>query len=131
MYKAIKNLRDKQEITFKYNGKHYKLYTFGCNDDGSFDLWSVCLMVSDFSLKGDSMNISTVTEKYLSLYDFSIFGVRSSYKIPMSEITDVVVIGKLDFTTSDYYEPESDIKTFNDHMDDIIQSGMFGAGTAK
>lgn len=80
--KKIKNLKEGDKFIFTYGNEDYEFYchsylekfgpSFSIHKSGSF--------------LGGSMNVDKVTKKYITLYDYNLFKVRSTYKIPINEI---------------------------------------------
>ena len=80
--KKIKNLREGDKFIFTYGDKDYEFYchsylenygpSFSIHESGSF--------------LGRSMNVDKVTKQYITLYDYNLFSVKSTFKIPISKI---------------------------------------------
>ena len=47
---------------------------------------NIIQFVMQASFLGAGMNVEKITKKYISLYDYNLFNVRSTYKIPVNEI---------------------------------------------
>lgn len=77
--KKIKNLNEGESFIFTYGGKDYELNCYS----SSFS----CAVREAEVIFSRSMNVDKVTEKYITLYDYNLFGVKSTYKIPVNEIT--------------------------------------------
>ena len=78
--KTIKNLKPEEKINIFYNDKEYELRAYpGYKDKVEYSIWSA----QGFQ----GMNVEKITKKYISLYDYNLFNVRSTYKIPVNEIT--------------------------------------------
>lgn len=80
--KKIKNLKEGDKFIFTYGDKDYEFYchsysenfgpNFSVHESGSF--------------LGRSMNVDKVTKQYITLYDYNLFSVRSTFKVPISKI---------------------------------------------
>jgi hypothetical protein len=77
--KAIKKLKPEEKINIFYNDKEYELKAYaGYKNKVEYSIWSA---------KGfQGMNVEKITSKYITLYDYNLFNVRSTYKIPVNEI---------------------------------------------
>ena len=81
--KKIKNLKEGDKFIFTYGDKDYEFY---CH------LFSDKLKIANFSVHesgsflGRSMNVDKITNKYITVYDYNLFKVRSTYKIPINKI---------------------------------------------
>ena len=80
--KKIKNLKEGDKFIFTYGDKDYEFYchSYSENFGPSFSIHEAG------SFLGRSMNVDKVTKKYITLYDYNLFSVRSSFKIPVSKI---------------------------------------------
>ena len=78
----IKKLNDGENFIFTYNGKNYE---FGCYSISEKFGKSYAVREAK-KILGQSMNVDKITSKYITLYDYNLFSVRSTYKIPVSEI---------------------------------------------
>jgi len=80
--KKIKSLNDGESFNFIYRDKEYEFYCYSYSD-----LIKKHYSVRDASsFLGGGMNVEKITKKYISLYDYNLFNVRSTYKIPVNEI---------------------------------------------
>ncbi len=80
--KTIKNLKPEEKINIFYNDKEYEFCCYSYSDEKKH------YSVRDASsFLGAGMNVEKITKKYISLYDYNLFNVRSTYKIPVNEIT--------------------------------------------
>ena len=80
--KKIKGLKEGDKFIFTYGDKNYEFYchsylenygpSFSIHESGSF--------------LGRSMNVDKVTKKYITLYDYNLFSIRSTFKIPINSI---------------------------------------------
>jgi len=81
--KKIKSLKKEgDKFIFTYNGKDYEFYCHSISESygPSFSIHEAN------SFMGRSMNVEKVTKKYITLYDYNLFSVRSTFKIPVSKI---------------------------------------------
>ena len=80
--KKIKNLKEGDKFIFTYGDKDYEFYchSYSENFGPSFSIHEAN------SFLGRSMNVDKVTKKYITLYDYNLFSVRSTFKIPVSKI---------------------------------------------
>ena len=79
--KKIKSLNDGESFTFIYKDKEYEFCCYSYSNEKKH------YSVRDASsFLGAGMNVEKITKKYISLYDYNLFNVRSTYKIPVSEI---------------------------------------------
>jgi hypothetical protein len=81
--KKIKSLeREGDKFLLTYNGKDYEFYCHSYSEKfgPSFSIHEAN------SFLGRSMNVDKVTSKYITLYDYNLFLVRSTYKIPINKI---------------------------------------------
>ena len=78
--KELKKEGDK--FIFTYNGKDYEFYLHSTSENfgNSFSIHEAN------SFLGRSMNVDKVTKKYITLYDYNLFKVRSTFKIPVNSI---------------------------------------------
>jgi len=80
----IKSLNDGESFNFNYKDKKYEFCCYSYSDEKKH------YSVRDASsFLGAGMNVEKITKKYISLYDYNLFNVRSTYKIPINEITIV------------------------------------------
>ena len=80
--KKIKNLNDGESFNFIYRDKEYEFCCYSYSDEKKH------YSVRDASsFLGAGMNVEKITKKYISLYDYNLFNIRSTYKIPVNEIT--------------------------------------------
>jgi uncharacterized repeat protein (TIGR04076 family) len=80
--KKIKNLKEGDKFIFTYGDKDYEFYchSYSENFGPSFSIHE------SGSFLGLSMNVDKVTKKYITLYDYNLFKVRSTFKIPVNKI---------------------------------------------
>ena len=79
--KKIKSLNDGESFNFNYKDKKYEFCCYSYSDEKKH------YSVRDASSFLDAgMNVEKITKKYISLYDYNLFLVRSTYKIPVNEI---------------------------------------------
>ncbi len=79
--KKIKSLNDGESFNFIYRDKEYEFCCYSYSDEKKH------YSVRDASsFLGAGMNVEKITKKYISLYDYNLFNVRSTYKIPVNEI---------------------------------------------
>ena len=80
--KKIKNLKEGDKFIFTYSDKDYEFYCHHYSEKygPSFSIHEVG------SFLGGSMNVDKVTKKYITLYDYNLFKVRSTFKIPVNSI---------------------------------------------
>ena len=79
--KKIKNLNDGESFNFNYKNKKFEFCCYSYSDEKKH------YSVRDASsFLGAGMNVEKITKKYISLYDYNLFNVRSTYKIPVNEI---------------------------------------------
>jgi hypothetical protein len=126
MYKAIKTLQEGQRITFNYVNKEYTLQIHSVDHQGNNDM-NIQATSGVYKMAGMGMNVDKVTEKYLSLYDYTMFNVRTTMKILMSDISDVAVTEINTRPTTTTVKNVS--QSFSTDMESIIESGIFGGGT--
>jgi hypothetical protein len=80
--KEIKNLNDGESFNFIYKDKEYEFCCYSYSDEKKH------YSVRDASsFLGAGMNVEKITKKYISLYDYNLFNVRSTFKLPVNEIT--------------------------------------------
>ena len=80
--KKIKSLNDGESFNFIYKDKEYEFCCYSYSNEKKH------YSVRDASsFLGAGMNVEKTTKKYISLYDYNLFCVRSTYKIPVNEIT--------------------------------------------
>jgi len=85
-YKELKNsmnyLNEGGKFVFEYNGKKYEFRHYASyNGKKSFSVSQHDRFI------GQSMNVDKVTKQYITVYDYNLFSQRSTFKIPLSEIT--------------------------------------------
>jgi hypothetical protein len=81
--KKIKELKKEgDKFIFTYNGKDYEFYLHSVSENygPSFSIHEAN------SFMGRSMNVDKVTKQYITLYDYNLFSIRSTYKIPINKI---------------------------------------------
>ena len=80
--KKIKNLNENENFIFTYNGKDYEFNCYSVSErfGKSYSVREANVIF------GQSMNVDKITSKYITLYDFNLFKVRSTYKIPINKI---------------------------------------------
>lgn len=81
--KKIKSLKKEgDKFIFTYGDKDYEFYCHSISESygPSFSIHEAN------SFMGRSMNVEKVTKKYITLYDYNLFKVRSTFKIPVSKI---------------------------------------------
>ena len=80
--KRIKSLKEGERFIFTYKGKDYdfKCYSVSKNYGPSYSVYETD------SILGSGMNVDKITSKYITLYDYNLFKVKSTYKIPINEI---------------------------------------------
>ena len=77
----IKNLKDGESFNFNYKDKKYEFCCYSYSDEKKH------YSVRDASsFLGEGMNVEKITKKYISLYDYNLFNVKSTYKIPVNKI---------------------------------------------
>lgn len=86
----IQALELNEVFEFVY-GKNYsgedRVFTFRCYDEyKGVKSYSVGQNVFN------SMNVSKITDKYISLYTFDMMGTRTTYKLPIAEMKVGVVV---------------------------------------
>ena len=80
--KKIKGLNEGENFIFTYNGKDYEFSCYSVSEN----------LGKSFSVRkaneffGQSMNVDKITKQYITLYDYNLFSVRSTYKIPINKI---------------------------------------------
>ena len=80
--KKIKSLNDGESFNFIYKDKEYEFCCYSYSNEKKH------YSVRDASsFLGAGMNVEKITKKYISLYDYNLFNVRSTYKIPVNNIT--------------------------------------------
>jgi hypothetical protein len=73
--KKIKELKKEgDKFIFTYNGKDYEFYLHSTSENYGN------------SFLGRSMNVEKVTKQYITLYDYNLFSVKSTFKIPVNKI---------------------------------------------
>ena len=89
MIKQIDALEKLQTLTFKHGGNLYTLAVHLWDDkDGAKNLMHV--MEAD-SYAPRSMNVQGIDDEFLHLYDYNFMGGRSSGKMAIKDITDIIV----------------------------------------
>ena len=80
--KKIKNLKEGDKFIFTYGDKDYEFYCHSYSEEfgPNFSIHEANSFI------GRSMNVDKVTKKYITLYDYNLFSVRSTFKIPVSKI---------------------------------------------
>lgn len=81
--KRINELKKEgDKFIFSYNEKDYEFYCHSYSEEfgPNFSVHEAN------SFLGRSMNVEKVTKKYITLYDYNLFSVRSTFKIPVSKI---------------------------------------------
>lgn len=80
--KKIKSLNEGENFIFTYKGKDYEFHCYSVSErfGNSYSVREANKILSG------SMNVDKVTKQYITLYDYNLFKVRSTYKIPVSEI---------------------------------------------
>ena len=81
--KRINELKKEgDKFIFTYNEKDYEFYCHSYSEKfgPNFSVHEAN------SFLGRSMNVDKVTSKYITLYDYNLFSVRSTFKIPVSKI---------------------------------------------
>ncbi len=81
----IESLREGDKFIFSYNEKDYEFYCHSYSEEfgPNFSVHEAN------SFLGRSMNVDKVTKQYITCYDYNLFSVRSSFKIPVDAITIV------------------------------------------
>lgn len=80
--KKIKNLKEGDKFIFTYGDKDYEFYCHSFSEK-----WGPSFSIYESgSFLGLSMNVDKVTKKYITLYDYNLFKVRSTFKIPVNKI---------------------------------------------
>lgn len=79
--KKIKSLNDGESFNFIYRDKEYEFCCYSYSDEKKH--YSVR---EARHFLGSGMNVEKITKKYISLYDYNLFSVKSTYKIPVNEI---------------------------------------------
>jgi len=80
--KKIKSLNEGESFIFTYDGKDYE---FNCYSVSERFGKSYSVRKANYLL-GQSMNVDKITNKYITLYDYNLFSVKSTYKIPVNKI---------------------------------------------
>jgi hypothetical protein len=80
--KKIKSLNEGENFIFTYNGKNYEFNCYSVSErfGNSYSVREANKIL------GGSMNVDKVTKQYITLYDYNLFLVRSTYKIPVNKI---------------------------------------------
>lgn len=80
--KKIKSLKEGERFIFTYKGKDYefKCYSVSETYGPNYSVYEANTIL------GQGMNVDKITSKYITLYDFNLFKVKSTYKIPVNEI---------------------------------------------
>lgn len=81
--KRINELKKEgDKFIFSYNEKDYEFYCHSYSEKfgPNFSIHEAN------SFLGRSMNVDKVTKQYITLYDYNLFSVRSTFKIPISKI---------------------------------------------
>lgn len=81
--KRINELKKEgDKFIFSYNEKDYEFYCHSYSEKfgPNFSIHE------SNSFLGRSMNVEKVTKQYITLYDYNLFSVRSTFKIPISKI---------------------------------------------
>lgn len=81
--KKIKELKKEgDKFIFTYNGKDYEFYLHSVSENygNGFSIHEAN------SFMGRSMNVDKVTKKYITLYDYNLFSIKSTFKIPINKI---------------------------------------------
>ena len=81
--KRINELKKEgDKFIFSYNEKDYEFYCHSYSESfgPNFSVHEAN------SFLGRSMNVDKVTKQYITLYDYNLFSVRSTFKIPISKI---------------------------------------------
>lgn len=80
--KKIKSLNEGESFIFTYDGKDYE---FNCYS--VLERFGKSYSIREANaILGQSMNVDKITSKYITVYDYNLFKVRSTYKIPISKI---------------------------------------------
>jgi len=79
----IKNLEKGKNLHFKYNEKIYEIRCYMIFEDGE-----QCLAINELNDKliDESMNVESITDKYISLYSFDMMNQKTKYKININKI---------------------------------------------
>ena len=80
--KKIKNLNEGESFIFTYDGKDYEFKCYSIHEKfgPSYSVYEANTIL------GQGMNVDKITSKYITLYDYNLFKVRSTYKIPINKI---------------------------------------------
>ena len=81
--KKIKSLNEEENFIFTYKGKDYefKCYSYSEKFGPSYSVYEANTIL------GRGMNVDKITSKYITLYDYNLFSVRSTYKMSINKIT--------------------------------------------
>ena len=78
----IRVVKENDKFQFVYGDK---TYTFNCYSEYSNGKKS--FSVSGDEYWGRSMNVDKITTQYITLYDYNLMGQRSSFKLPIAQMT--------------------------------------------
>jgi len=79
---SIKWLNEGGKFVFEYNEKKYEFRCYAeYNGKKSFSVSQHDRFI------GQTMNVDKVTSQYITVYDYNLFNQRSTFKIPLPEIT--------------------------------------------
>ncbi len=83
LVKTINSLREEEEIKVMYNGEEYFIQCLLEFNTGGKSM----SMYKKLDYKYDSMNIDKVTNKYISLYTYDMFGNKNTAKVKIADIS--------------------------------------------
>lgn len=84
-FKTIKELKDNDTVEFMFNKEWYELkcFTTEYGDDKVDKSYSIGKLGE---IMGERMNLSKITDKYLTFYTFDLFKQQSTFKLPVDKI---------------------------------------------
>ena len=84
-FKTIKELKDNDTVEFMFNKEWYELkcFTYEYGDDKISKHYSIGKLGE---IMGERMNLSKITDKYLTFYSFNLFKQQSTFKLPIDKI---------------------------------------------
>lgn len=84
-FKTIKELNDNETIEFKFMNKFYELKCFTTEyGDGKIDRSYSIGKLGE--ILGERMNLSKITDKYLTFYSFDLFNQQTTFKMSIDKI---------------------------------------------
>ena len=83
--KTIKELKDNETIEFKFGKEFYELKCFETEygDDEISKSYSIGKLGE---ILGERMNLSKITDKYLTFYSFDLFLQQTTFKMSIDKI---------------------------------------------